>query len=229
MTDYLLQLMLPLSLVLLLLLLTQKPLLSVLGARTVYALWAVVPVFLLSTMLVSFSPVAIHSDVIKRYQVGLQHLSSAVSTTNWLFWLWMLGVALCSGYLLLNYLSSRAQYFRAAPLQLTPAILHCRQADDNSGPYITGLFVPRILLPHDFFTRFDTTQQQLILQHELTHWRRGDLHLNYLALLLLCLCWFNPLCWLAYSRYRQAQELACDAVVTQCSHRSKRTMAPVCV
>lgn len=222
MTDFLLQLSLPLSLLLLLLLLAQKVLLKLLGARSVYALWAAVPVFLLTTMLVSFSPVAIQSDVIKRYQVGLQQVSSAVSTTNWLFWLWMLGVALCSGYLLFNYLSSRAQYLRAAPLKLTPTILHCRQADDNSGPYITGLIVPRILLPHDFFTRFDATQQQLILQHELTHWRRGDLHLNYLALLLLCLCWFNPLCWLAYSRYRQAQELACDAVVTQHASKAER-------
>ncbi|MBU2113502.1 MAG: TonB family protein [Gammaproteobacteria bacterium] len=222
MTSYLLQLSLPLSLLLLLLLLAQKMLLKLLGARSVYALWAAVPVFLLTTMLVSFSPVAIQSDVIKRYQVGLQQVSGVVSSTDWLFWLWLLGVALCSVYLLLNYLSSRAQYLRAASLPLTSAIRHCRQADDNSGPYITGLFVPRILLPHDFFIRFDATQQQLILQHELTHWRRGDLHLNYLALLLLCLSWFNPLCWLAYSRYRQAQELACDAVVTQHASKAER-------
>ena len=222
MTNYLLQLSLPLTLLLLLLLLAQKVLLKLLGARSVYALWAAVPVFLLTTMLVSFAPIAIHSDVIKRYQVGLQQVSSSVGTTNWLFGLWMFGVALCSGYLLLNYLSSRAQYLRAAPLKQTPASRYCRQADDNSGPHITGLFVPCILLPHDFFTRFDAIQQQLILQHELTHWRRGDLHLNYLALLLLCLCWFNPLCWLAYSRYRQAQELACDAVVTQHATKVER-------
>lgn len=222
MTSYLLQLSLPLSLLLLVLLLAQRVLLKPLGARNVYALWAAVPVFLLTTMLVSFSPVAIQSDVIKRYQVGLQQVSGAVSSINWLFWLWLFGVALCSGYLLLNYLCSRAKYLRATPLKLTLTIRHCRQADDNSGPYITGLFVARILLPHDFFTRFDVTQQQLILQHELTHWRRGDLHLNYLALLLLCLCWFNPLCWLAYSRYRQAQELACDALVTEHASKAER-------
>ena len=222
MTSYLLQLSLPLTLLLLLVLLAQKVLLKPLGARSVYALWAAVPVFLLTTMLVSFSPVTIHSDVIKRYQVGLQQVSSVVSTPNWMFWLWMLGVTLCSSYLLLNYLSSRAQYLRAAPLQLTPATRHCRQADDNSGPYITGLLVPRILLPHDFFTRFDATQQRLILQHELTHWRRGDLHLNYLALAIVCLFWFNPLFWLAYRSYRQAQELACDAVVTDNASQAER-------
>ncbi|MEH8015672.1 TonB family protein [Rheinheimera muenzenbergensis] len=222
MTSYLLQLSLPLSLLLLVILLAQKVLLKPLGARSVYALWAAVPVFLLTTMLVSFSPVAIHSDVIKRYQVGLQQVSNAASTTNGWFWLWLLGVALCSSYLLLNYLSSRAQYLRAVPLKLAPAILNCRQADDNSGPYITGLLVPRILLPHDFFTRFDAIQQQLILQHELTHWRRGDLHLNYLALALVCLFWFNPLLWVSYRQYRQAQELACDAVVTHNASQAER-------
>ncbi|MBU1312111.1 MAG: M56 family metallopeptidase [Gammaproteobacteria bacterium] len=222
MTEFLLQLSLPLSLLLLLVLLAQKVLLKPLGARSVYALWAAVPVFLLTTMLVSFSPVAIHSDVIKRYQVGLQQVSSAVSTTHWMFWLWMLGVALCSSYLLLNYLSNRVQYLRAVPLKLTPSLLNCRQANDNSGPYITGFLVPRILLPHDFFTRFDATQQQLILQHELTHWRRGDLHLNYLALAIVSLFWFNPLLWLSYRKYRQAQELACDAVVTDNASQAER-------
>ena len=57
MTDYLLQLSLPLSLLLLLLLLAQKVLLKPIGARSVYALWAAVPVFLLTTLLISFLPV----------------------------------------------------------------------------------------------------------------------------------------------------------------------------
>ena len=70
-----------------------------------------------------------------------------------------------------------------------------------------------MLLPRDFAQRFSPQQQQLILRHELAHWQRGDLHCNYLALTLLALCWFNPLIWLAYRRYRQDQELACDALV----------------
>ena len=159
---------------------------------------------------------------IERYQVGIQQLSATADSINWLFWCWLAGVVLCGMFLLFSYISGRAQFNRATPLNGINATASCRQADNSSGPYITGLITPRIVLPHDFFSRFDATQQQLILQHELTHWRRGDLHLNYLALVLVSLFWFNPLVWLAYRQYRNAQELACDAVVTQNASKAER-------
>ena len=222
MTDFLLQLTLPLSLLLLLLLAVQRWLLNLFGARTVYALWALVPVFLLAILLLPLLPVSIDTAAIKRYQVGMQQLSDTVQSSNWLFWLWFSGVMLCIGWLLLSYISSSALFNRAKPVKISTVSVNCRQADSNSGPYITGLTTPRILLPNDFFRRFDASQQQLILQHELTHWRRGDLHLNYLALALVSLFWFNPLVWLAYRDYRNAQELACDALVTQDASKAER-------
>ncbi|WP_445768493.1 M56 family metallopeptidase [Rheinheimera sp.] len=222
MTDYLLQMLLPLSLLLLVLLAAQKLLLKSLGARTVYALWLAVPALLLASALTPLLPQVVDAAAIKRYQVGIQQLTAAADKVNWLFWLWLAGVLVCSGFLLLSYISGRAQFNRATALTGNSKPAHCRQASNNAGPYITGLIRPHILLPHDFFTRFDATQQQLILQHELTHWRRGDLHLNYLALALVCLFWFNPLVWLGYRQYRQAQELACDAVVTQHASKAER-------
>lgn len=222
MTEFLLQLCAPLSLLLLLLILAQKVLLKPLGARSIYAIWFAVPLFLLMSVLLPFLPVSFHSEPIKRYQVGVQQISASVSDSSALFSLWLLGCVLCSAYLLLSYLSSRAQYHKAIPVNLARHAIQCRQAVDCSGPCISGLFAPHILLPADFFTRFDATQQHLVLMHELTHWRRGDLHLNYFALLILCLCWFNPLCWLAYRKYRQAQELSCDAVVTEHAGKAEK-------
>ncbi|PKM20511.1 MAG: energy transducer TonB [Gammaproteobacteria bacterium HGW-Gammaproteobacteria-15] len=222
MTDYLLQVSVPLSLLIIALLLAQHYLLKPLGARTLYALWAAVPLMLLCTFATPLLPQVVEADAIKRYQVGIQQLSTAADSINWLFWFWLAGVMLCSSFLLLSYISGRVQFNRAAQLSSNNMPAYCRQADNNSGPYITGLISPRILLPHDFFTRFDATQQQLILQHELTHWRRGDLHLNYLALILVSLFWFNPLVWLAYRQYRNAQELACDALVTKNANKAER-------
>ncbi|SEH79852.1 TonB family C-terminal domain-containing protein [Rheinheimera pacifica] len=222
MTDYLLQMSVPLSLLLIALLLAQQYLLKPLGARTLYALWAAVPLLLLCASITSLLPQVVEAGAIKRYQVGIQQLTAAAGNINWLFWLWLAGVMLCSSFLLLSYISGRAQFNRAAPLSGTNTPAYCRQADSSSGPYITGLITPRIILPHDFFTRFDATQQRLILQHELTHWRRGDLHLNYLALVLVSLFWFNPLVWLAYRQYRNAQELACDALVTKNASKAER-------
>jgi bla regulator protein BlaR1 len=222
MTDYLLHVSVPLSLLLIILLLAQQYLLKPLGARTLYALWVAVPLLLLCAAITPLLPKVIEAGVIERYQVGIQQVAAAADDINWLFWLWLSGVMLCSGFLLLSYISSRAQFNRALPLSGSNMPAYCRQADNSSGPYITGLITPRIVLPYDFFSRFDATQQQLILQHELTHWRRGDLHLNYLALVLLSLFWFNPLVWLAYRQYRHAQELACDALVTQGASKAER-------
>jgi bla regulator protein BlaR1 len=222
MTDYLLQVSVPLSLLLIILLITHQYLLKPLGARTLYALWAAVPLLLLCASITPLLPQVVEAGAIKRYQVGIQQLTAAADNINWLFWLWLIGVMLCSSFLLLSYISGRAQFNRATPLSGNNTPAYCRQADNRSGPYITGLITPRIVLPHDFFTRFDATQQQLILQHELTHWRRGDLHLNYLALVLVSLFWFNPLVWLAYRQYRNAQELACDAVVTKYASKAER-------
>ena len=222
MTDYLLHVSVPLSLLLIILLITQQYLLKPLGARTLYALWAAVPLLLLCASITPLLPQVVEAGAIKRYQVGIQQLTAAADNINWLFWLWLVGVMLCSSFLLLSYISGRAQFNRATPLSGNNMPAYCRQADNSSGPYITGLITPRIVLPHDFFTRFDATQQQLILQHELTHWRRGDLHLNYLALVLVSLFWFNPLVWLAYRQYRNAQELACDAVVTKYASKAER-------
>ncbi|WP_240221203.1 M56 family metallopeptidase [Rheinheimera hassiensis] len=222
MTDYLLHVSVPLSLLLIVLLVTQQYLLKPLGARTLYALWAAVPLLLLCASITPLLPQVVEAGAMKRYQVGIQQLTAAADNINWLFWLWLSGVMLCSLFLLLSYISGRAQFNRATPLSGNNTPAYCRQADNRSGPYITGLITPRIVLPHDFFTRFDATQQQLILQHELTHWRRGDLHLNYLALVLVSLFWFNPLVWLAYRQYRNAQELACDAVVTKYASKAER-------
>lgn len=222
MTDYLLQVSVPLSLLLIILLITHQYLLKPLGARTLYALWAAVPLLLLCASITPLLPQVVEAGAIKRYQVGIQQLTAAADNINWLFWLWLTGVMLCSSFLLLSYISGRAQFNRATPLSGNNTPAYCRQADNSSGPYITGLITPRIVLPHDFFTRFDATQQQLILQHELTHWRRGDLHLNYLALVLVSLFWFNPLVWPAYRQYRNAQELACDAVITKYASKAER-------
>lgn len=135
---------------------------------------------------------------------------------NGLLLIWLAGFA---GLCLLLLWQQRQIWAQLAAANLfTPTnitTLSCKQSVDQHGPYVTGLWRPQVLLPHDFTQRFSDEQQQLILQHELTHWRRGDLHANALAVLILSLFWFHPLCWWAYRLYRQDQELACDAVVLQ--------------
>lgn len=82
-----------------------------------------------------------------------------------------------------------------------------------SGPLLIGLLRPKIVLPVDFFTRYDAREQELILAHEAVHLRRHDSAVNLLTALFQVMFWFNPLLHFAARRVRLDQELACDAAV----------------
>jgi beta-lactamase regulating signal transducer with metallopeptidase domain len=87
------------------------------------------------------------------------------------------------------------------------------------GPISFGLFNRVIALPADYETRFNERERALALKHELAHHRSGDLFANFIAFILLCLHWFNPLAWAAHAAFRFDQEAACDArVLSQAAH-----------
>lgn len=88
-------------------------------------------------------------------------------------------------------------------------------------PASLGLWCPRIVVPADFSVRYNADERALILAHERMHLRRGDLHANLLAALMLCVGWFNPLMHLGWRAFRLDQELACDAAVLA-QHPGKR-------
>jgi TonB family protein len=219
MSNWIFAQQLPLSVLLLALLLGHRSLLKHVGARTLYALWLSVPLLLLSSALTAILPWrAAHSEIfiVKVTAIQMQQLQHQLQQQDWLGWLWAAGVVLVVAMIgamhwSLNRLLRQARPIPAGEQQVT--VEHCYQSDRLAGPHISGFLQPKVLLPRDFGSRFTPQQQHLILRHELAHWQRGDLHWNYLALALLAVCWFNPLIWLAYRRYRQDQELACDALV----------------
>jgi bla regulator protein BlaR1 len=83
------------------------------------------------------------------------------------------------------------------------------EVDAPISPMLHGLFTPRLLLPRHL-RAFDPLQQQLIVEHELTHWRRRDLRWSAAALALQTLFWFNPFMRMLGARMGWAQEFGCD-------------------
>ena len=216
MLNWLLTQVLPLTLLLSALLLVRPFALRWLGARWQYSLWLAVPLSLLWPLLPwQLSPVA--DTAVYQVKLNMHQLSSSLAEGHlWsllLLGLWLIGIGVMVVALWHQYQHIRQQLRAAGQFTAAETPLACKQSHGQQGPYVTGLIRPTVLLPVDFLQRFDPEQQQLILQHELTHWRRGDLHANLVALLVLTLFWFHPLCWLAYRAYRQDQELACDALV----------------
>lgn len=86
------------------------------------------------------------------------------------------------------------------------------EVDAPISPMLSGWLTPRLLLPRHLRT-VDPLQQQLIIAHELTHWRRRDLHWSAAALALQALFWFNPFMRRLRLRMGWAQELGCDREV----------------
>ena len=80
-------------------------------------------------------------------------------------------------------------------------------ADAVAGlPAVIGLWKPRIVLPADALSRYDTAERGLMLAHEREHIARGDLIANAFVAALRCLFWFNPLLHIAARRFRDDQE-----------------------
>lgn len=87
------------------------------------------------------------------------------------------------------------------------------ESDVANGPLAFGIFRKTVAFPRDFAERYDDTERDLALAHELGHHARGDLIANWVALVMLGLHWFNPVAWKAFRAFRADQEMACDALV----------------
>jgi beta-lactamase regulating signal transducer with metallopeptidase domain len=77
-------------------------------------------------------------------------------------------------------------------------------------PAILGLFRPKLLLPLD---AADLTDQQLrmVMLHELSHVRYGDIAANWVLVFIRAVHWWNPIFWLAATCYQSLREQSCDA------------------
>lgn len=99
-----------------------------------------------------------------------------------------------------------------------PAVI---EVDAPISPMLQGLFKPCLLLPRHLRS-FHPLQQQLIVEHEMTHWHRHDPRWSAAALALQCLFWFNPFMRMLRVRLAWAQEFGCDRDVLCARPQSER-------
>jgi bla regulator protein blaR1 len=77
-----------------------------------------------------------------------------------------------------------------------------------------GVWRVKLLLPMDAADLTDD-QLRMIMLHELAHIRRRDVAANWLLVAVRAAQWWNPVYWLASSRFNSLREQACDAFVLQ--------------
>ena len=78
-------------------------------------------------------------------------------------------------------------------------------------PCLYGIVGPKLLLPQSLINRLNDENIRHIFIHELSHYKRKDILINWLAVAAQIVHWFNPLIWYSFARMREDCELACDA------------------
>lgn len=93
-----------------------------------------------------------------------------------------------------------------------PKRLAVRSADMLQSPMITGIFRPTLYIPESDLT---PNEQSLILEHELVHYRRGDIVFKWLIMAAKCIHWFNPIVYVLARYIERECEASCDFKATR--------------
>ncbi len=80
---------------------------------------------------------------------------------------------------------------------------------------LCGVICPKILITEDF-QKEDAQHIEYTFVHELSHYKRGDIAINYLLLFLRCVHWFNPIVWFLFKEIKRDTELAADEMTMLC-------------
>jgi beta-lactamase regulating signal transducer with metallopeptidase domain len=213
------------SLAVLVVMAMRRPLRGLAGAGTAYALWLVVPLCALATLLPAPATVAVYAPVSILPALG-QAAAPVIAAgarpfaVPALLFIWLSGAIAAA----MRQASLQRRFARGiGRLSLRNDGAYTGQG--CTGPALVGILRPLVVVPADFDRRYSATERELILAHERAHARRHDPLANAACAALQCLWWFNPLIHLGARLMRIDQELACDADVMRGSPHSRRAYA----
>lgn len=206
----------------------RAPARRVAGAEAAYWIWLLVPGILIAVLLPRApsclcGPESYVSPLVIRGIVAPLELAPHVEVSHHA---WVLTVAWVIGACgALAYFARCQQLLRRSLGQLQRRSDGSYSSRRAKQPMLIGAWRPRIVLPHDFETRYSESERAVILAHERAHVRRRDALTNGIALGLACLFWFNPAAYWAWNCFRFDQEIACDAAVLRATRVSRRRYA----
>jgi beta-lactamase regulating signal transducer with metallopeptidase domain len=85
--------------------------------------------------------------------------------------------------------------------------------DQVEAPAVTGVLRPTVLLPIGLAEQLSDEQLRLVLLHELSHIKCGDIAMDWLWVIAQSAHWFNPMLWLISPLRRTDREMARDEMV----------------
>jgi beta-lactamase regulating signal transducer with metallopeptidase domain len=216
------------TLALLFISLLRAPARRLVGSEAAFWLWLLVPASLTAPLLprltssaattdalVSFPPIRV-IEVPAHFAPTIAHSHYALLATL----VWLAGVTFA-----VVYFAYCQQALKRSLGALQPGPEGTYRSMNAKQPMLLGAWHSRIVLPSDFEIRYSKSERSLILAHERVHIERNDALTNCIAVLVVCLFWFNPLIHWARNRFRFDQEVACDAAVLRQLKVSRRHYA----
>lgn len=147
---------------------------------------------------------------------SLQPATTAGGGTVWLIaslTIWLGGAVLFFGRHWITYLRFSRDVVEDGRALFDAGNIPVTASSVVSSPIALGVFGKSVIVPADFEHRYDAAEQRLAVAHELTHHDRHDVPVNFAALAVLALHWWNPVAHIAHRAFRLDQEAACDAIV----------------
>jgi len=145
-----------------------------------------------------------------------------VSVTDWLFVIYVIGMAVALSHYLYSYLTMRRLLKQGemvssevqACIRETCQKYRLRRCKAIAikglpSPFISGVFRPILAVPAE------TVIDEKIILHELMHLRHGDMLQSIFWCFLRCLHWFNPLLQYVFDRIGNDMESLCDQRVLE--------------
>ncbi len=237
MTNWMMDTMVSMTLLMALVLIIRKPVSQFFGPHIAYLLWALplARLFMPTLTLKAPAPVetgeaAVVTPLLSEIAMVAPAETVAVGALASIDWMVIALVVWLGGAGML-FISKLAAYFQFREDIVSDGRLVGRHGRIKiletaavGGPLAFGLFEKYIAVPTNFFRDYAPRERELALEHEITHHESGDLAANFVGLVILSLHWFNPVAWLAWIAFRQDQETACDARILQNGGRDLRAV-----
>ncbi len=153
----------------------------------------------------------------------MQH-TKTLGFSDILPYIWLAGFLITLLWLITSFiiLNHKIKSSSSSPSDTTEEILRCCKESAGvrkkikiivqnhvNSTALCGFFKPKILITKDF-EKSDVSHIEYTFIHELSHYKRGDIAVNYLLLFLRCIHWFNPIVWFLFKKIRHDTELATD-------------------
>ncbi len=94
-----------------------------------------------------------------------------------------------------------------------------------STPFIVGIRTCTLVISPTLIEKLNNEEKEILINHELSHIKRRDNLIGWIALILRDLNFFNPFAYIAYYLIKSEQESASDKLMTKYSEKSPKQIA----